>query len=602
MMKKYLSVLLAWSLCAVCLHAAWAESAEITWDDTYEPYKVNDVLIAYHTMVLPCIKGMENTEAMERVNAAIHDFAKEKSGFDRVCEYAREAYESDPAMFSDPNRDAFWAGAIGMWGLHTETLLSVRFDFETDTGGPHPWQSIAVRHYDLRTGEPVALESLVRDSEALRALVVGEINRWISESGFEAFEDADAGTWTPERGLLTAKGLFVFMNKGELGPVSAGAVELVIPYERLGDAFTVDTAALQEAYAPQDLIEQTAELYVDYVYSFGDKVIDFALLMDPGNPEAYLARAEGHLSDYDLLGGDLTIALEALEAAEQLAGKDPRYNRLLAEALYLRADEQFDDAPDFGNAQPGDEVYEIYRQIFHDLERSIALDPTNPYTFQKIDAIAYAMGLSGDEGGFEFSDDIREILSFIYGFGDYWSLHTFMNVTGKLDAAADVLAVWKEEVAWWDDEEDEEPDDPAPAYERAEDAYEAGAYEEAIGLYREAVEAERENQKLWNWLRTEEPDIFPQRLWYRLTDAYMKLARYDEAAGVLDEVKAWYPENYENISLVIYNQCAEALLAANRPSEAREVFLDFLETWVWNYEAAEELLAQIDAMLPQETP
>lgn len=580
-MKKFLSVFLLWVLCAACACAARADGVVFDWDFIDEYYKVDGETRAYMRALFPYLEGMEDQQAMEGVNAAIRNFILTEGGYGQVCAYAQEAYEEDPAAFVFDYQYSLWAS--GMWALRTEELLAVRYDFEADTNGPHPWQTIAAQHYDLRTGKPVALESLVRDPAALRALVAEETTQWIASSDYEAFEDADASSWTPEQGLLTRDGLLVFFNEGEMGPVAAGALVFTIPYERLGDAFTVDTRPASEGNTMQELLEQAAWMYEGGEFWLGDRLTDWVLAEEPKNLEALLTRAEGYC-DVDV--GDTELVFELLAQIEPLAAGTPRYDRLLAEALYCRAMDKLYVAPEYAGAEPGDEAYHVYSEIFQDLERAIQLDPTDVNYYNAVNSIAYDMGLFGDENVHEVSDNIQEILGYYGDLRGYPDLYAQLNNAGKLDEAAEVLAAWKA---------DESPGTETASDDyciRADDAYEAGKYEEAIALYREALETGWEAQAQWT---PDVPDIVPQRLWYRLADAYMRLDRFEEAAGILGEMEEWY-DSYFEAGAIFYNQCAEALLALGRTGEAREVLLESLE--IWDNEAGEVLLEKIAAMLP----
>jgi len=75
--------------------------------------------------------------------------------------------------------------------LQNDTLLAVRYDSWFNANGPHPWDTIATLHFHLATGEAVTLETLASDPQALRAQVVAEVLRWIAESGFHVFDEAE---------------------------------------------------------------------------------------------------------------------------------------------------------------------------------------------------------------------------------------------------------------------------------------------------------------------------------------------------------------------------------------------------------------------------
>ena len=146
-MKRLVSFLLLWALCTACSVAVVAESAEISLSFIEQSFEVEGNQIAQLYANFPSLDGMNDRQAMEVVNAAIRDYILRESGFDQACDYAREAYEIDPEAFTECDH-MYWVLASGIWALRTETLLSVRYDFTLDAGGPHPWHTIAAQHYD----------------------------------------------------------------------------------------------------------------------------------------------------------------------------------------------------------------------------------------------------------------------------------------------------------------------------------------------------------------------------------------------------------------------------------------------------------------------
>jgi len=200
-----------------------------------ESYQVDGVVLAELRAEFPRLDGMSDAEAMHRINAAIRDFIRTNGGFDTACEYAAEDYAHAPEAFDASNYGV--KANVQAELLRDGTLLAVRYDFWFNANGPHPWDTIATLHFDLATGEAVTLETLASDPQALRAQVVEEVLRWVAESGFYVFDEAEETIreWPFSQGLMTGEGLLVFFNEGEIAPVSEGAAEILIPYDRLRD-------------------------------------------------------------------------------------------------------------------------------------------------------------------------------------------------------------------------------------------------------------------------------------------------------------------------------------------------------------------------------
>lgn len=208
------------------------EGIEIQTGEMHETYETDGKLLATLDASFPEVSGMADRADMERINAAIRDFILTEGGYADTCKYALIDYlnSSEKLAITGYGLTANARAEL----LRGDTLLAVRYDFVLDSGGPHPWDTIAARYFDLSTGTPVTLETLTSDPEAVRERVIAETLSWIEVMGFDAFDDADvcAEDWTFANGLLTSEGLLVFYNEGVLGPVSEGAVEFLIPYER----------------------------------------------------------------------------------------------------------------------------------------------------------------------------------------------------------------------------------------------------------------------------------------------------------------------------------------------------------------------------------
>ncbi|MCL2544709.1 MAG: RsiV family protein [Clostridia bacterium] len=231
-MKKTI-VLLLCAMCAGVIGAALAEDIGILQAEKHATYEVGGTTLAALHATLPQLAKADAEEAMARVNAAIRTYVLTEGGYDDACEYALADYLYAPEKFAQT--DYGLKAAVQAEILDGGALLAVRYDFVFYAGGPHPWDTVAAQHFDLSTGMPVTLEALAPDPAALRERVEEETLRWIEGSGFEAFGDARelVGEWPLKNALLTGEGLLVFYNEGEIGPVSAGAAEILIPYDRL---------------------------------------------------------------------------------------------------------------------------------------------------------------------------------------------------------------------------------------------------------------------------------------------------------------------------------------------------------------------------------
>ena len=202
--------------------------------DMHETYAVDGTVLAALNSAFPQLTGSD-VETIDRVNAAIRGFIRTQEGYDTACAFALEAYQDMPERFAEIEYGL--TASVHAEFLRDNTLLAVRYDFLFDAGGAHPWDTIASQHFDLVAGTLAAPESLMRDPQALRALVAEETLRWADESGFYVFDEVveNIQEWPLEQGLLTSEGLLVFFNEGEIGPVSEGAAEILITYDKLGD-------------------------------------------------------------------------------------------------------------------------------------------------------------------------------------------------------------------------------------------------------------------------------------------------------------------------------------------------------------------------------
>lgn len=223
-MKKVVALLFLCMLCAGLIGSASAEGIAILLEEMQQV----------------------DTAVMERVNAAIQGYILK---------------ESERGLTADVQAELLQGG----------TLLAVRYDFVLDSDGPHARSVIAAQHFDLSTGMQVALSSLTHDLEALRRRVTDETLRVIAWEGFGAFDDAGtrAAEWPLEQALLTGDGLLAFYNEGELGPVSEGALEVLLPYGQIVDLLDsglMYTRAVSVAYAPSRALPKDAYTGGDFLW------------------------------------------------------------------------------------------------------------------------------------------------------------------------------------------------------------------------------------------------------------------------------------------------------------------------------------------------
>lgn len=561
-MKKLVSFLLLWALCAACFAVAQAESVEIVQESLHQSYEVDGKVLAELNAVFPQLSGMEDTEAMERINAAIRDYILTGGEYDNICEYALTDYRNSSEKLAE-SEYGLEANARAEL-LADGTVLAVRFDFLLETGGPHPWDVIAAQHYFLYSGSPVTLEALLFTPEETLALVAQEAARWIAESGYEAFEDANLSEWKPEQGLLTREGLLVFYNEGEIGPVSSGALEFTIPYALLKEQLPFDLIPLPENPTPEELLQRAELLYGVCEYGRADSLVDRVLKADPNNLDAYLTRAEGYC---DLEMGDVDYALELLAEAEPLAEGDAgrRYDRVLAKALHMRASELFDVLHGIhGDRDPGDKGYDVYEEFLRDVERATQLDPTVPAYYYTAYDIAYAMGLY-DEGGIAKArgdilnqpEDPQGYLELVYA------------LEGK-DLFEEAAEVYARMLALTD------PPGTAYAYQEAESLFAAGEYEACLPLYEQAVEEE----------------VYPTLALIHRYDALMGLERYEDAAAASKECGELTGETFLFTCLA-----AEAYVKLGDVWSARRMLWEVLDVEP-EYQRALDIQAAIEKMLP----
>jgi tetratricopeptide (TPR) repeat protein len=335
-----------------------------------------------------------------------------------------------------------------------------------------------------------------------------------------------------------------------------------------------DAAEAQAQAYGRHYAEEGDEAWLDLLFELYEDILEKA----PYTGWAYRGSAAALAADLDEYSPHWQAVLRSLNAAVSLGEDD-------AETRYLRALAQSNFAWNrYGYQDPGDEGWPLYIGAIRDIEQAIALAPEDfPYDCDTLyvmllNAVSWYDQAAVLEAEIRIKQSCEALRRDPGDTEAYALLMLSLNERGYLDEAAEALAAW---LAY------RQPGAPEPLSTAADAAYEAGHYEEAIRLYREAV-AQNEEE--------DESDLrlcFPMRAWYRLTDAYCQLARYDEAAQVLGNIEDWYP--YE-VPPIFFNQTAEILMAAGRPDAAKAVLFESFELW-HNLEGR-ELLAKINRMLP----
>ena len=234
-MRISVAVLLICLLCACFANAAGAW-AEISYEPMNWTYSFEDVPLADIRVTYPHVSGLDE-EVCKKINAAIKEYVVSSGGFDDTCAYAREDYTENYAKFAETERYGLDAAAKVTY--NSDRLIAVRYDFTVHTGGAHPWDTIAAQHYDAQTGYVALLSELVSDWPAFQSKVAALIKHALTTAAYSEFDFDfyDVTEWPARQGLLTDEGLLVFYQEGDLGPVSAGPFELVIPYALLSEYF-----------------------------------------------------------------------------------------------------------------------------------------------------------------------------------------------------------------------------------------------------------------------------------------------------------------------------------------------------------------------------
>lgn len=350
-------------------------------------------------------------------------------------------------------------------------------------------------------------------------------------------------------------------GEGELGLMSLAVSESREPVNRGEIEETVK--ALYEAFEKAH-DEETA-------YAIEEQYLD-VLARDPLAEWAHLGLGKIQIDGANGLDGwHMADALPALNAAISLGENS-------AEAYWLRALAEYDMAMDmYGYAEEGTEGWPLFLAAMLDAKRAIETKPADfPY-----DCDAFYVEVLNEIGYYHEADIHQAKIALEndpFSGNALRELIRVLNIDERFDEAAEALAAWRA-VAM--------PDAAPPIYLKADEAYEAGMYEEAIRLYREAIiEGDGLDDKM---------SEFPVRVWYRLTDAYMRLERYNEAAAIFDEMAQWYPSYYE-ANAVFYTQCAQALVLLGQIGQAEAMLYDSFD--LYENPPGWALLKKIEAMLP----
>ena len=129
----------------------------------------------------------------------------------------------------------------------SDTVLSVVYSESLYTGGAHGLYGAQALNFDMATGEPLTLDRLSSDYDALAeeltqkmlAMIEEDADGYYSERILEEFlfektlEEAIRGLLREGSWYFDNEGMVIFSDLEELGPYAAGIVEFHIPYEEL---------------------------------------------------------------------------------------------------------------------------------------------------------------------------------------------------------------------------------------------------------------------------------------------------------------------------------------------------------------------------------
>ncbi len=349
---------------------------------------------------------------------------------------------------------------------------------------------------------------------------------------------------------------------------------MLMPFES-GEVFDraeveAEAEALHSAYASDGDSARLTEFAALY-----QRVID----ADPWADWAYAAL--GKVLAYDL--EEWQSALDALDAAVSLGKGDSDEDTRIAWAVALDglicALDSYDE--DFGFYDPTPLEWAAAQAGIARIEQIIWDEPDamTARAYECYGSLLFAAGRSQDSHVAWARSYVLDDPSDPWA---YQELYSALNNAARFDEAAEVF-----------DGHVQAPSANAVAAirNRADAAYEAGAFEEAIALYWEMLDADPTPQV---------HEDYPLRVWHRLVDAYACLTRYDDALAVFERSRDYGPAAVLDFNEypALDNQYADVLLRAGRKQEA----LEHLEEVIDFYGDLPSTLALIDranAMLPE---
>ena len=129
-------------------------------------------------------------------------------------------------------------GESGAWNLSvsvdtsyvSSSMISFALSFESYTGGAHGFNASNFKHYNLETGEQMAVADMITDTLAFKELLEQSLrdekslaaDQPLSEGGL--FEEFDKSLPMPAEISFTQDGLVAIYNAYEIAPFSEGPV------------------------------------------------------------------------------------------------------------------------------------------------------------------------------------------------------------------------------------------------------------------------------------------------------------------------------------------------------------------------------------------
>jgi uncharacterized protein len=167
--------------------------------------------------------------------------------------FADDAKKSDedgtPKADSGVEREQTWSYEQA-FALHrpSTSAITVAIDYYGYSGGAHGFGGTACLLIDLRTGKAVEPDGVFAPGDAWLKLMLGIVTadlkkQFVKNPGFDdALEPAKLAEMLrdPSRYRWRADRLELIFNAYDVGPYSAGAYQVVVPYSRLRPLFRID--------------------------------------------------------------------------------------------------------------------------------------------------------------------------------------------------------------------------------------------------------------------------------------------------------------------------------------------------------------------------